>query len=614
MTLPAMRLRQKLLALLLFVGGVGITALALVLLLTDRQLFDHFLPENRALRDIDARSKLLVQNYYRYMLTPDLVSVDEVENTILLMRDRVDEYRRLVSGQPRKLEIVQPIADAIEALEGAGQDLIIARMRFNQINELQKILEEEIERVFTRYQREVSGDISRSIVSADWNLLTGNYLPELRMIKTLHLLYLQLFLEIREFQVGAEIGGDAEIDRRIGSIKRSATLLEVIEANSGKRSWMATNVLVIYDKMLDVVTQFRESKRTAEFALSRAEQYGLDLNQAVETVMADSETIGWNELRRSLLLSGAILLATLLISYTLIYAGLDRILRPLEKLQVVITRLGQGDFKQRSVDVMRTDEIGQLANAFNRMAEQLEENVVQKQQFIDQLEQKNVELERFTYTVSHELKSPLVTVSGFVGLLERDLVDENRERISDDMGKISEAVSVMSKQLDDLLELSRIGRQVSEPDNCALTELCTEVVRVMQGVIRERDAVVEIERDMPQVLADAARIREVFQNLIENGIKFTPSERRPRIEIKAEESDGLVVCRITDNGTGIEPRYQERVFGLFDRLDTGVPGTGIGLALVKRIIETHAGDIWIESQGDGQGCCFCFTLPSYRRN
>lgn len=137
---------------------------------------------------------------------------------------------------------------------------------------------------------------------------------------------------------------------------------------------------------------------------------------------------------------------------------------------------------------------------------------------------------------------------------------------------------------------------------------------MMQGLIDERAASVEIEDDMPEIYADQARIREVFKNLIENGIRFTPSDREPRIEIEAESGAGQLLCRVRDNGVGIEPRYHERVFGLFDRLDNNIPGTGVGLALVKRIVEIHEGSIWIESRGDGQGSCFCFTLPIQRGN
>jgi signal transduction histidine kinase len=106
-----------------------------------------------------------------------------------------------------------------------------------------------------------------------------------------------------------------------------------------------------------------------------------------------------------------------------------------------------------------------------------------------------------------------------------------------------------------------------------------------------------------------ARIREVVRNLVENGIKFTTPLRQPRIYISATRHQGRIFCRDEDNGPGIEPSYHEKAFGLFDRLDSGVPGNGVGLALVKRIVEIHNGAVWVEPQGNGHGCCFCFTLP-----
>ncbi len=113
-------------------------------------------------------------------------------------------------------------------------------------------------------------------------------------------------------------------------------------------------------------------------------------------------------------------------------------------------------------------------------------------------------------------------------------------------------------------------------------------------------------------LAGWTRIREVFRNLVENGIKFTPTDRVPHVRIDAVPQSENLLCRVSDNGAGIEPRYRSKVFGLFDRLDSNVPGTGVGLALVKRIVEIHEGDIWIESPGNGQGSIFCFTLPMHR--
>lgn len=237
-------------------------------------------------------------------------------------------------------------------------------------------------------------------------------------------------------------------------------------------------------------------------------------------------------------------------------------------------------------------------------------DITERKQFEEQLEKKNTELERFTYTVSHELKSPLVTINGFMGLLEQDLESGDSEKIHKDMQMITSAVRTMGRQLDNLLELSRVGRVVHPSESFSLSRLCSGVIKRMSGVVEQYQGEVSIEADMPDVFADPVRIREVIQNLVENALKFCSPITTPRISIGALIEDGEVVCRVSDNGPGIEPRYHERVFELFDRLDARVPGTGIGLALVKRNIEVQQGKIWIESQGDGQGTVFCFTLPS----
>lgn len=237
-------------------------------------------------------------------------------------------------------------------------------------------------------------------------------------------------------------------------------------------------------------------------------------------------------------------------------------------------------------------------------------DVTERKTIEQALEQKNSELERFTYTVSHELKSPLVTINGFLGLLEKDLAAGDSGRIHKDIQMISSAVRTMGLQLDNLLELSRVGRIVHPSESFDLTRLCEGVLERMTGVLDQYHGTVSVEAGMPSVFADPVRVREVLQNLVENALKFSAEVVTPQISISATRECEMVKCRVEDNGPGIEPRYQERVFELFDRLDTRIPGTGIGLALVKRNIEIHGGKIWIESQGNGQGTSVCFTLPA----
>lgn len=226
-----------------------------------------------------------------------------------------------------------------------------------------------------------------------------------------------------------------------------------------------------------------------------------------------------------------------------------------------------------------------------------------------ELERKNAELERFTYTVSHDLKSPLVTIRGFLGLLKKDLEHDKPEQIQRDVTRIQDATEKMHQLLEELLELSRIGRIINDPQAISLTELAEEAVEQVRGQLAERNAQVDISPDLPTVYGDRVRLLEVLQNLIDNAVKFTSDQAEPKIEVGVRNGDDEVICHVTDNGIGIEPRYHDKIFGLFERLDAHANGTGIGLALVKRIIEVHGGRIWVESEGHGKGASFCFTLP-----
>ncbi|MCP3962653.1 MAG: PAS domain S-box protein [bacterium] len=232
----------------------------------------------------------------------------------------------------------------------------------------------------------------------------------------------------------------------------------------------------------------------------------------------------------------------------------------------------------------------------------------EREAFVRELEAKNAELERFTYTVSHDLKSPLVTIRGFLGLLQQDAERGNAELMRNDMARIEAATETMGRLLEELLELSRVGRVLNPAEEIPLGELAREAVDLVAGQIAERRGRVEIEPDLPRVVGDRTRLLEVYQNLIDNAIKFTGDHPEPRVEVGVRRDGAERVFYVSDNGIGIDPRYHDKVFGLFERLDQSIAGTGVGLALVKRIVEVHGGRVWVESEGQGRGSTFCFTL------
>ncbi len=226
------------------------------------------------------------------------------------------------------------------------------------------------------------------------------------------------------------------------------------------------------------------------------------------------------------------------------------------------------------------------------------------------LENQNAELERFTYTVSHDLKSPLVTISGFLGLLQKDIEAQDKMAIEGDLKQIGSATDKMAQLLGELLELSRIGRLMNSPEDLSLTRLARDAAERVAIQLDERDIEIDIADNMPTVYGDPGRLCEVFQNLIDNALKFMGDQALPKIEIGAFTDGENIRCYVRDNGIGILSDYHQRIFDLFDRLDLKVDGTGIGLALVKRIIEVHGGRIWVESEGEGCGATFWFTIPA----
>jgi PAS domain S-box-containing protein len=229
------------------------------------------------------------------------------------------------------------------------------------------------------------------------------------------------------------------------------------------------------------------------------------------------------------------------------------------------------------------------------------------------LRERNDELIRFNYAVSHDLKSPLVTIQTFLGYLEQDVRKPDAAGVDKDLEYIRTASDKMSRLLNELLELSRVGRKMNPPVEAPLQAIVREALDLVAGRIAERGVKVKVTKKPILLCGDRPRLVEIFQNLVDNAVKFMGDEPAPLVEIGAEQADDEIVLFVRDNGIGIDQRHQSKLFGLFEKLDPGSEGTGIGLALVKRIVEVHGGKIWVESEGPGQGATFRFTLAKTRR-
>ena len=251
-------------------------------------------------------------------------------------------------------------------------------------------------------------------------------------------------------------------------------------------------------------------------------------------------------------------------------------------------------------------EARRVADTANRL---LQQQITIREQAQAELERTNSELARFLYTASHDLKSPLVTVRSFLGYLAQDMETGDSERITKDMDFMHTAIEKMLPLLDDLLEMARIGRVVGLPVHVTFSAVVDDVLAAVAGRITERGITVYVDESELTFYADRIRLVEIWQNLVDNACKFMGDQPAPRIDIGVETRDVETVFFVRDNGDGIDPRHLAKVFELFEQLDTQVEGTGIGLTLIKRIVELHGGRIWVESAGIGQGACFYFTLP-----
>ncbi len=242
-----------------------------------------------------------------------------------------------------------------------------------------------------------------------------------------------------------------------------------------------------------------------------------------------------------------------------------------------------------------------------RANRELERRVLERTR---ELEIANRDLEAFSFSVSHDLRAPLRVIEGFCEAFIEDFGPSVPEEGRALLGRIREGAHRMSQLIEDLLNFSRAGRGTLAPARIVMSELARDVMTELTERCRSRALEVVIA-DLPDGWGDPALIRQVLVNLLSNALKFTATRPVARIAVTSAELDGERVYRIEDNGVGFDEAQAHRLFGVFQRLhgEASFPGTGIGLSIVKRIIERHGGRVWAESRMN-EGATFCFTLPA----
>lgn len=306
--------------------------------------------------------------------------------------------------------------------------------------------------------------------------------------------------------------------------------------------------------------------------------------------------------------------AVLVISGSLIAWFISRsVTRRLDRLMHATTVITEGDNSSR-VPVDRQDEIGKLAASFNTMMTQVrhtQEDLENKVRLrTHELEAVNKELEAFSYSVSHDLRAPLRAVSGYTMMLKEDYehsFDDEAKRIT---GNILINVKMMGRLIDDLIGFSRLGKRDVKRQVTDMKELAETCVGELMPVWPETAFHVDIGT-LPACMGDSDLLKQVWINLISNSMKYSSRQAEPRIDIGAMGEATGTVYFVQDNGAGFDMRYADKLFKVFQRLHSQeeFEGTGVGLALVKRILDKHRGEIWAESS-PGNGAVFYFRIPS----
>lgn len=277
------------------------------------------------------------------------------------------------------------------------------------------------------------------------------------------------------------------------------------------------------------------------------------------------------------------------------------LVRPMNKLLKAIDRAADGDLESKFA-IEGDNEFTKVAESFNHMTTNLRKSR-------KELEKVKNELEDFVYTVSHDLKEPLRSIASFSHFIAEDYHDKLDDEGRDYLSRIVKSSARMRELIDDLLTLSRVGRMQAPYKTVQSTEIIEEVLTSLHQAINEKKAEIKVQESLPVIHCDRTFMSEVFLNLLSNALKFCDKDH-PIVEIGCDELPTEYRFYVKDNGIGIEERYHEKVFEVFERLNRReeYEGTGAGLTIVKKVIEEHHGRVWLESKV-GQGTTFYFTLP-----
>ncbi len=329
----------------------------------------------------------------------------------------------------------------------------------------------------------------------------------------------------------------------------------------------------------------------------------------------------------------ALLLVTGVVTAAFIFSR--KLTRPLNELVKGVTAISERDLGDLDyhIDITSNDEIAFLTFSFNKMVYKLGKAKKKLLDYALNLEKKvehktgevlekakelktiNKELEDFVYIISHDLKEPLFAIEGHTSILFKAYKDTFDDKGKFYVNRIKVNIGKMSQRIDEIMEVMKIGRVTYEFENNDSGAIVKDIVETLEDRIKGNKINVIIQDNLPTILCDEKRMKDVLSNLLTNAIKFMGNNNQRQIRIGCDKNGDYYNFYVEDTGIGIQEEYQKQIFKIFRRLgDIEVEGSGVGLAMVKKIVELHKGKIWVESPvKDGGGSRFCFAIPISRK-
>ncbi|MEV4106834.1 ATP-binding protein [Nonomuraea sp. NPDC049695] len=285
------------------------------------------------------------------------------------------------------------------------------------------------------------------------------------------------------------------------------------------------------------------------------------------------------------------------------------VLKPVDQLAEQVRRVAAGDF-DHTLHVDRPAELAELSSHIDSMRGRIVSAWRTASDQAEELRRSNGELEQFAYVASHDLQEPLRKVASFTQMLEQRYGSQLDDRAKQYMHYSVDGAKRMQLLINDLLDFSRVGRITGEKSVVESGAALDAALENLSGTIEDTEATVTRD-ELPKVRGNRMQLTQLFQNLIENAVKFR-SEAAPRVHIGVSRSGDMWEFSCADNGIGVEPKYADRIFLIFQRLHPRdvYPGTGIGLALCRKIVEYHGGQLWLDGSAESQGATFRWTLPA----